>query len=44
MEQYFYKFWYISKISMFTLSIGTSPFKVLPLCFRKSHYLKELLD
>ena len=37
----FFKFSYISKISMFTLSIGTSPFEVLPLCFRNSHYLKK---
>ena len=27
---------------MFVLSIGTSLFEVLPLCFRKSHYLKKL--
>ena len=33
----FLKFSYISKISMFT-----SPFEVLPLCFRNSHYLKNV--
>ena len=27
---------------MFILSIGTSLFEVLPLCFRKSHYLKNV--
>ena len=35
-----FKFWNISQISMFILSIGTSLFEVLPLCFRKSYYLK----
>ena len=36
-----FKSWYISKISMFILSVGTSLFEVLPLCFRKSHYFKN---
>ena len=36
-----FKFSYISKISMCTLSIGTSPFEILQLCFRTSHYLKN---
>ena len=39
-----FKFWNISKISMFILSIGTPLFEVLPLCFPKSHYSKKLLD
>ena len=34
----------MSKISMYILSIGISLFAVLPLCSRKSHYLKKLLD
>ena len=38
------KFSYISKISIFTSSIGTSPFEVLPSYFRKSHYLKKMQD
>ena len=38
----FFKFWNISKISMYILSIGTSLFEVLPLCSRKSHYLKNV--
>ena len=29
---------------MFILSIGIWLFEVLPLCFRKSHYFKKLLD
>ena len=29
---------------MFILSIGTSLFEVLPLCFRKGHYFKKMLD
>ena len=29
---------------MYSLSIGTSLFEVLPLCSRKSHYLKKMLD
>ena len=40
-ERYFIKLWNISKISMFILSIGTLLFEVLPLCFRKSHHLKN---
>ena len=40
-EQYFLQLSYISKISMFILSIGTSPFVVSPLCFRKSHHFKN---
>ena len=38
------KFWNIFKISMFILSIGISLLEVLPLCFRKSHYLKKMLE
>ena len=41
---YFFQFSYICKISKFTLSICISSFEVLPLCFRKSHYLKKILD
>ena len=37
----FFKFWNISKISIFILSIGTSLFEVLPLCFRKCHILRN---
>ena len=32
------------QISIFILPFGTSLFGVLPLCFRKSHYFKKLLD
>ena len=35
------KFWNISQISMYILSIGTSRFEVVPLCSHKSHYLRN---
>ena len=38
----FFKFSYISKIFMFTLSIGTSPFEVLPLCLRNSQLFTQM--